>query len=52
MLIITTGLLHFMRRLPLNLVTEMFFTAAPIAAEDAARWGIDGPGESRCQTSL
>lgn len=36
----TAGLLHFMRRLPLNLVKEMFFTAAPIKADDAARWGI------------
>jgi methylmalonyl-CoA decarboxylase len=24
----------------LNLVKEMFFTAAPVKAEDAARWGI------------
>ena len=29
-----------MQRLPLNLVKEMFFTAAPIKAEDAASWGI------------
>ncbi len=36
----TTGLLQFMRRLPLNFVKEMFFTAAPISAEDAAKWGI------------
>lgn len=36
----TTGLLHFMRRLPLNLVKEMFFTASPLRAEDAARWGV------------
>lgn len=36
----TVGLLHFMRRLPLNFVKEMFFTAAPVKAEDAARWGI------------
>jgi len=36
----TTGLLRFMRRLPLNLVKEMFFTGAPVKAADAAQWGI------------
>lgn len=36
----TAGLLQFMRRLPLNLVKEMFFTANPVKAEDAANWGI------------
>jgi methylmalonyl-CoA decarboxylase len=36
----TTGLLHFMRRLPLNFVKEMFFTAAPMSAVFAAQWGI------------
>lgn len=36
----TAGLLHFMRRLPLNLVKEMFFTASPVTADDAAKWGI------------
>ena len=36
----TTGLLQFMRRLPLNFVKEMFFTAAPISAVAAAQWGI------------
>src|SRR5262245_38891416 len=36
----TTGLLQFMRRLPLNVVKEMFFTAAPVKAVDAAKWGI------------
>lgn len=36
----TAGLLHFLRRLPLNLVKEMFFTAAPVKAEDAAKWGV------------
>jgi methylmalonyl-CoA decarboxylase len=36
----TAGLLHFMRRLPLNFVKEMFFTAAPIKAEEASKWGI------------
>jgi methylmalonyl-CoA decarboxylase len=36
----TVGLLQFMRRLPLNLVKEMFFTAAPLKAEDAAKWGL------------
>ena len=29
-----------MRRLPLNLLKEMLFTASAIKAEDAARWGI------------
>jgi methylmalonyl-CoA decarboxylase len=36
----TAGLLQFMRRLPLNIVKEMFFTAAPVEAVDAARWGL------------
>lgn len=36
----TAGLLQFMRRLPLNLVKEMFFTAAPVCAADAEKWGI------------
>jgi methylmalonyl-CoA decarboxylase len=36
----TVGLLHFMRQLPLNKVKEMFFTAAPVKAEDAAKCGI------------
>ena len=36
----TAGLLTFMRRLPLNLVKEMFFTANPVKAEEAAKWGI------------
>jgi len=36
----TAGLLHFIGRLPLNLIKEMFFTAAPIKAQDSARWGI------------
>jgi methylmalonyl-CoA decarboxylase len=36
----TTGLLHFLGRLPLNLVRELFFTAAPINAQDAAHWGV------------
>jgi methylmalonyl-CoA decarboxylase len=36
----TAGLLQFMRRLPLNLVKEMFFTANPVKAVDAANWGI------------
>lgn len=36
----TAGLLQFMRRLPLNLVKEMFFTASPVKAEAAAKWGI------------
>ena len=36
----TVGLLHFMRQLPLNKVKEMFFTAASVKAEDAAKCGI------------
>jgi methylmalonyl-CoA decarboxylase len=36
----TTGLLHFLGRLPVNLVKEMFFTAAPLDAEAARKWGI------------
>ncbi|WP_437231041.1 methylmalonyl-CoA decarboxylase [Planctomicrobium sp. SH661] len=36
----TAGLLHFMQRLPLNIVKEMFFTAAPVHAEQAAQWAI------------
>lgn len=36
----TTGLLHFMGRLRLNVVKELFFTAAPIDAELALKWGI------------
>jgi methylmalonyl-CoA decarboxylase len=31
----TTGLLHFVGRLPINLVKEMFFTAAPLNAREA-----------------
>ena len=34
------GLLQFTRRLPLHVVKEMFYTARPIAAEDALKWGI------------
>lgn len=36
----TVGLLHFLRRLPLNLIKEMFFTAAPIKADAARDWGL------------
>jgi methylmalonyl-CoA decarboxylase len=34
----TTGLLHFVGRLPLNLIKEMFFTAAPLDAQKAKEW--------------
>ncbi|WP_165233978.1 methylmalonyl-CoA decarboxylase [Aquisphaera insulae] len=34
------GLMTFMRRLPLNVVKEMFFTAKPMSAQDALKWGI------------
>lgn len=36
----TTGLLHFLDRLPSNLVKEMFFTAAPVDARKAKEWRI------------
>ncbi|MFZ0407696.1 MAG: methylmalonyl-CoA decarboxylase [Cyanobium sp.] len=36
----TAGLQHFLRRLPLNLLKEMLFTASSINAEAAAKWGI------------
>ena len=34
----TTGLLHFVGRLPINLIKEMFFTAAPVDAHKAREW--------------
>ena len=34
----TTGLMHFLGRLPSNVVKEMFFTAAPIDARQAKEW--------------
>jgi methylmalonyl-CoA decarboxylase len=33
-----TGLLHFLGRLPSNLIKEMFFTAAPVNALQAKEW--------------
>ncbi len=36
----TVGLLQCLRRLPLNLVKEMFFTAESLKADAAAKWGI------------
>ena len=36
----TTGLIRFMNRIPFNLVKEMFFTATPVNASDAEKWGI------------
>ncbi len=36
----TTGLLQFMRRAPLNLVKEMFFTGAAVRATEAEKWGL------------
>jgi methylmalonyl-CoA decarboxylase len=36
----TTGLLHFMGRLRLNVVKEFFFTAAPVDAATALEWGV------------
>jgi methylmalonyl-CoA decarboxylase len=35
-----TGLLHLLGRLPLNLIKEMFFTAAVISAPQAKEWHI------------
>jgi methylmalonyl-CoA decarboxylase len=35
-----TGLLHFLERLPSNLIKEMFFTAAPVDARKAKEWQI------------
>lgn len=35
-----SGILHFMSRMPLNVVKEMFFTALPIGAQRAAQLGI------------
>jgi methylmalonyl-CoA decarboxylase len=34
----TAGLLHFLGRLPVNLIKEMFFTAAPLDAQKARDW--------------
>ena len=34
----TTGLLHFLGRLPINLIKEMFFAAAPVDAHKAKEW--------------
>jgi methylmalonyl-CoA decarboxylase len=36
----TTGLLHFVGRLPVNVIKEMFFTAAPIDARQAKEWMV------------
>ena len=36
----TTGLLHFIGRLPINLIKEMFFTAAPLDAQQAREWMV------------
>lgn len=36
----TTGLLHFMGRLRLNVIKELFFTARPVDARKALDWGI------------
>ena len=36
----TTGLLHFMGRLRLNVIKQLFFTAAPAEAPQALEWGI------------
>ncbi len=36
----TAGLLHFMGRLRLNVIKELFFTAAPAGAAQALEWGI------------
>ncbi len=36
----TTGILHFMNRLSINIAKEMFFTASPVPAERALQLGI------------
>ncbi len=36
----STGILHFMNRLPMNIAKEMFFTADPVPAERALQVGI------------
>lgn len=36
----TTGLLHFMGRLRLNVIKELFFTAEPADAAQALEWGV------------
>ncbi|WP_457796915.1 methylmalonyl-CoA decarboxylase [Methylocystis sp. S23] len=36
----TTGLLHFMGRLRVNVIKELFFTAAPAEADTALEWGV------------
>ena len=35
-----TGLLHFQGRVPINVIKEMFFTAAPVDAPKAKEWQI------------
>ena len=35
-----SGMLHFLGRLPINLIKEMFFTAAPVDARKAREWQI------------
>jgi methylmalonyl-CoA decarboxylase len=35
-----SGILHFINRIGLNMAKEMFFTAKPIGAEKAEKWGI------------
>lgn len=36
----TAGTSHFLSALPLHIAKEMFFTAQPISATDAYRWGV------------
>jgi methylmalonyl-CoA decarboxylase len=35
-----SGILHFINNMGINIVKEMFFTAHPMSAERAERWGI------------
>jgi methylmalonyl-CoA decarboxylase len=35
-----TGLLHFLGRLPINMIKEMFFTATPVDARTAREWRL------------
>ncbi len=54
----TSGVAHFLGALPLNVAKEMFFTADPITADDAARYGVvnrvvdDGPQMAEAATGL
>jgi methylmalonyl-CoA decarboxylase len=52
----TAGVAHFLAALPLNVAKEMFFTADPITAEEAARYGVVnrvvGDGDEMADTAI